>query len=148
MIDGSNTTTATTHAWVTKCIQTRVKTILYQHYNIAIEIAEKNTVLKQGNPTLTQQGDALCMVHCDIYSYTWISIQTHQKLYANKHIALLSSLMIMQYTFKQQCVHEYASRIHHILHKNPVKLATETMSTYIPTIGASVYIDTIIQVQQ
>ena len=31
------------HAWVTKCIQTRVKAFLYEHYNIGIEIAEKTT---------------------------------------------------------------------------------------------------------
>ena len=51
----------TTQFHVTNCIITRVKS-----NNIGIEIAEKP--LKQGILTLTQ-GDALCMVHCDIATH-------------------------------------------------------------------------------
>ena len=45
----------------------RIKAIFYQYYNIGIEIAEKS--LKQGILTLTQQGDALCMVCCDMATH-------------------------------------------------------------------------------
>ena len=45
-----------------------LKAILYQYYNyIGIESAGRP--LKQGILTLTQQGDALCMVHCDIATH-------------------------------------------------------------------------------
>jgi len=56
------------HAWVTKCVQTRVKSNLVpilQHWNRD----HWKKPLKQGILTLTQQSEALCMVRCDMDLY-------------------------------------------------------------------------------
>ena len=93
------------------------------------------------------------MVHW--YSHTWISIGTHQKLKKNKHNALLSSLMIMQliqhqmitinmqYTFKQQCVHDYIQAECITFHiNNPVKLVTYGRKPCLPIYPQLVYLNT------
>ena len=82
--------------------------------NLVLTLQHWKRDLKQGILILPQQGDALCMVHCDI--------ATHGSLSEAKHNVLLSSLMNMQLIQHQMiainmqnmpCVHDYASRMHH-----------------------------------
>jgi len=63
-------------------MQTRVKAILNQYYNIEIEIAEKaSELLKQDIFPLTQKGDAPCIVHCHIVTHESLFELLMLKLY-------------------------------------------------------------------
>ena len=100
--------------------------MLYQHYNIGIEIPEKTTETRRSYSATTRW----CIVHGSLW-YSQPSMDLYSDLSEAKDNVLLSSLMIMQlskwlqsrwckYTFIQECVHDYM-QVECIIN-NPMKL--------------------------
>ena len=77
---------------------------------------------------MTQQGDALCMVRCDLVTHGSLFglIQTKTLLtgcnIVYRSINTTSNYCNqIQYIFKQQYVHDHLSRMHHNSQKHPAK---------------------------